>query len=71
MRYDKQSAESWYSGVPFTFFVYDTSLIWNGDDRAVAVAAFGRPARTVALGSYRILIWSRPFAVGPVGSEGS
>ncbi|HWD24451.1 MAG TPA: hypothetical protein VG368_03220 [Acidimicrobiales bacterium] len=70
VRYEKQSNSSWYAGVNFDFYVYDTALIWNGDDRGVAIATFGRPVRTYPVGTYRVLIWPVPFHVGVVGSQG-
>jgi len=70
VRYEKQSSSSWYGGVAFDFYVYDTALIWNGDDRAVAVATFGPPVHTYVEGTYRVLTWSRPIHVGVYGSEG-
>lgn len=70
VRYEKQSQAAWYAGRPFDFYVYDASYIWNGDDRAVAVATFGRPAHTLAIGTYRVLVWPHPIVVGPIGSQG-
>jgi hypothetical protein len=70
VRYAKQSDSTWYRDRTFQFYVFDTSLIWNGDDRAVAVATFGPPSHTAAVGTYRVLEWNRPITVDPVGSEG-
>jgi hypothetical protein len=70
VRYDKQSEASWYSGARFEFYVYDTALIWNGDDRSVGLATFGRPERTVAVGTYRVLIFPRPIELTGAGSQG-
>jgi len=70
LRYDKQSAAGWYTGTSFQFYLYDSAFIWNGDDRAAAVATFGRPARTYVFGSYRVLVFPRRFTVSVAGSSG-
>jgi hypothetical protein len=70
VRYEKQSDASWYSGVDFDFYVYDTALIWNGVDLKTATATFGSPLRTYAVGTYRVVVWPAPIHVGVVGSEG-
>jgi hypothetical protein len=70
VRYAKQSASSWYGGDQFRFYVYNAESIWNGDDRGVAIATFGRPSRTYAVGSYRVLVWPAPLHVGTVGWTG-
>lgn len=70
VRYEKQSNASWYAGVDFDFYVYDSAFIWNGDDRAVGIATFGRPIRTYAVGTYRVLVWPVPIHIGVVGSQG-
>ena len=70
VRYDKQSFAGWYEGAAFQFYVYDAASIWDGDDRAVAVATFGRPERTFVYGSYRVLVWPATITVSTSGSIG-
>ena len=70
VRYDKQSSAGWYDGAAFQFYVYDAGFIWDGDDRAVAAATFGRPARTYVFGSYRVLVWPHTVTVSSSGSIG-
>jgi hypothetical protein len=70
VRYGKQSESAWYADRAFSFYVYDSAFIWNGDDRAIAVATFGRPAHTYPVGTYRVLVWPRAVHVGTVGSDG-
>ncbi len=63
VRYNKQSDASWYEGVPFRFFVSDTGNPWQGVTSGAAVRAFGSPARSYEVGTYRVLVWSHPIHV--------
>jgi len=66
IRYGRQSSADWYDK-PFAFLVYDTARPWRKVDATSAVASFGAPARTYAVGSYRVLVWSHPVTVSAVG----
>jgi hypothetical protein len=68
--YAKQSASSWYGDHRFAFYVYNSQSVWNGDDRAVAIATFGHPRRTYAVGSYRVLVWPAPVTLASDGWTG-
>ncbi len=70
VRYTKQSQADWYGSVPFTFYVFNTAYIWNGDDAAVALRTFGRPHARFHVGTYEILTYNHPFTVSQVGSDG-
>jgi len=65
LRYDRQSSDSWYAGVSFQFFVYDTRRPWRAVDTASAVATFGMPSHTYSVGSYRVLVWPRSVHLSP------
>ena len=66
-RYERQSTADWYRGQRFTFLVYDAALpLVNA---TVATATFGRPARTYAVGLYRVLVWDHPISISPVGTS--
>jgi hypothetical protein len=62
-RYERQSPESWYSGQRFDFFVYDLAKPWRNVNYRTAVATWGAPAREYPVGTYRVLVWSKPFTV--------
>ena len=62
LRYERQSADDWYAGVPFTFLVFDTAHPWRQVNAATAQAMYGPPAHIDAVGSYRILTWSHPLS---------
>jgi hypothetical protein len=64
VRYDLQSSADWYAGHAFQFLVYDQALPWKGVNAATAVANFGPVARTYAVGTLRVLVWSHPISVG-------
>jgi hypothetical protein len=68
VRYQKQSAASWYQGVPFQFFVYNTARPWGHVNAAGAIATFGQPAATQSVGTYRILTWSHDLSVSINGA---
>lgn len=70
VRYGKQSASSWYSGVPFQFFVFNAGAIFDATDASAARRTFGRPNHVYAVGSYRILTWPHPVSVSVEGSQG-
>lgn len=70
VRYGKQSTAAWYAGRRFSFFVYNTALPWNGDTPEAARRSFGHVVRTEVVGSYRVLVFARPFRVSPRGYEG-
>ena len=71
VRYDKQSASSWYgSGERFNFLVFNSGAIWNGVDARRAIRTFGHPTSIYPDGTYRVYVWSRPFTVSMQGSTG-
>jgi hypothetical protein len=63
VRYERQSAASWYANQPFDFLVYDTARPWGGVDAVSARSTFGPVARTYAVGPYRVLVWRHPLYV--------
>jgi hypothetical protein len=65
VRYDLQSSADWYAGHAFQFLVYDRAQPWKGLNAAAAVANFGPVARTYAVGTFRVLVWSHPISVAP------
>ncbi len=62
VRYQRQSAASWYKNQRFDFLVYNTARPWGGVDADTAASTFG-PARTYAVGPYRVLVWRHPLFV--------
>jgi hypothetical protein len=70
VRYDKQSAASWYSGQRFQFVVFNRAVPWNGVDAKAARKTYGRPLRVSMVGTYEVITWPRRFAVGVLGSAG-
>ena len=68
VRYERQSAESWYTNQPFDFLVYDTARPWGGIDATTASSTFGPVARTYIVGPYRVLVWRHPLFVPGMGS---
>ncbi len=67
VRYQRQSTSSWYADRSFQFLVFDTARPWGGVDSATASATFGPVARTYVVGTYRVLVWSHPVRVSPIG----
>ena len=63
VRYQRQSAGSWYTNQSFEFLVYDTARPWGGIDATTASATFGPVARTYTVGPYRILVWAHLLSV--------
>ena len=71
VRYDKQSAASWYgSDNQFNFFVFNSGAVWNGVAGGPAVRTFGQPSKVYPFGTYRIYVWAEPFTVSVKGSTG-
>jgi hypothetical protein len=66
-RYQRQSAETWYTNQPFEFLVYNTARPWGGIDAISASSTFGPIARTYVVGSYRVLVWRHPLFVSGTG----
>lgn len=62
-RYDRQSPVSWYAGQRFDFLVWDTAHPWRNVNASTAVATWGAPAHAYGVGSYQVLVWSKPFTV--------
>jgi hypothetical protein len=67
VRYERQSAASWYAHQPFEFLVYDTARPWGDVDVRTATSTFGPVARTYAVGPYRVLVWRHPVFVPSSG----
>lgn len=67
VRYQRQSAGSWYTGQPFEFLVYNTSRPWGGIDATSASSTFGPIARSYVIGPYRVLVWRHPLFVSATG----
>ncbi|MGO9334052.1 MAG: hypothetical protein ACLQCU_08395 [Acidimicrobiales bacterium] len=63
VRYQRQSAATWYTNQPFEFLVYDTARPWGGIDATTASSTFGPVARTYVVGPYRVLVWRHPLFV--------
>ena len=63
VRYERQSAATWYTNQPFEFLVYDTARPWGGIDATTASLTFGPVARTYVVGPYRVLVWRHPLFV--------
>ena len=63
VRYERQSAATWYTNQPFEFLVYDTARPWGGIDATTASLTFGPVARTYVVGHYRVLVWPHPLFV--------
>ena len=68
VRYGRQSSASWYAGHAFEFLVYDTAALF-GVNTQLAAETFGKPAQTYVVGIYRVLIWTHPVYVSPVGFD--
>ncbi len=64
-RYTRESADGWYSGQRFQFFVYNLAIPWGSDDSASATTTWGKPLHTYAIGSFRVLVWPKPLVVSP------
>jgi hypothetical protein len=71
VRYERQSAASWYARQPFEFLVYDTARPWGGVDARTASVTFGPGARTYAVGPYRVLVWRHALFVPDTGRRPS
>jgi hypothetical protein len=67
VRYQRQSANNWYTDKRFQFLVYDTARPWGGVDEKTATSTFGPAARTYVVGSYRVLVWRHPVSVPGTG----
>lgn len=67
VRYERQSAATWYTNQPFEFLVYDTARPWGGIDALTASSTFGPVALTYAVGSYRVLVWRHPLFISARG----
>lgn len=65
VRYDRNSAADWYEK-GFRFLVFDLTAPWGGVSWQAAVHSFGVPSQayTVA-GTYRVMVWPKPFRVAP------
>jgi hypothetical protein len=71
VRYQKQSAASWYGkGSQFNFLIFNARAVWNGVNGVPAVATFGQPTKVYAYGTYRIYFWAKPFTLSTKGSTG-
>ena len=69
VRYQRQSAVTWYANQPFEFLVYDTARPWGGVDAATASFTFGAAARTYQVGPYRVLVWRHPLFVPGIAAH--
>jgi hypothetical protein len=67
VRYQRQSAGSWYTHEPFEFLVYNTARPWGGIDATSASSTFGPIARSYVIGPYRVLVWRHPVFVSATG----
>ena len=67
VRYQRQSARTWYTNQSFEFLVYDTARPWGGIDATTASLTFGPVARTYVVGPYRVLVWAHPVSVPGTG----
>ena len=67
VRYQRQSARTWYTNQSFEFLVYDTARPWGGIDATTASLTFGPVARTYVVGPYRVLVWGHPLSVSGTG----
>ncbi len=63
VRYERQSAATWYTNQPFEFLVYDTARPWGGVDATTASLTFGPVARNYVVGPYRVLVWGHRLFV--------
>jgi hypothetical protein len=67
VRYERQSARSWYTHQSFEFLVFNKAEPWGGVDATTAAATFGPVARTYVVGPYRVLTWPHPLEVSAQG----
>jgi hypothetical protein len=67
VRYQRQSALTWYENQSFEFLVFNSAKPWGGVDSTTATATFGPVARTYAVGPYRVLLWPHPLSVSGRG----
>jgi hypothetical protein len=67
LRYDRQSAASWYSEKSFQFLVYNAGQPWGGVDEISATSTFGPAAHIYSVGSYRVVVWDHPLTVSARG----
>jgi hypothetical protein len=67
VRYERQSAATWYTHQPFEFLAYNTARPWGGVDAVSASLTFGPVARTYVVGPYRVLVWRHPLVVPGTG----
>ena len=63
VRWEQNSAATWYAGRLFSFLVYNLTAPWGGVDTASAVATFGTIARVFDVGSYQVLVWAHPVGL--------
>jgi len=67
LRYERQSAASWYSDQPFQFLVYNAGRPWGGVDEISATSTFGPAAHIYRVGTYRVMVWGHPLTVSSKG----
>jgi hypothetical protein len=67
VRYQRQSALTWYENQSFEFLVFNSAKPWGGVNSTTATATFGPVARTYAVGPYRVLLWPHPLSVSGRG----
>jgi hypothetical protein len=63
LRFDRQSAATWYAGQAFQFFVFDTARPFRNVNTASAASTYGAPSDTFRVGTYRVLIWSHTLSL--------
>jgi hypothetical protein len=68
VRYQRQSSAAWYGGKSFGFLLYNTAVPGSFNS-ATAAATFGAPSSTYHVGSYRVLVWSRPVTLSTQGYD--
>jgi hypothetical protein len=68
VRYQRQSSAAWYGGTSFGFLLYNTAIPGSFNS-ATAAATFGPPSSTYGVGSYRVLVWSRPVTISSQGYD--
>lgn len=67
LRYQRQSAASWYSDQSFRFLVYNAGRPWGGVDEISATSTFGPAAHIYVVGTYRVLVWDHSLTVSAKG----
>jgi hypothetical protein len=67
VRYQRQSAASWYRGQSFDFVVYQPTLPYGRVTATTITGTFGPPAHTYVVDGYAVDVYTTPIHLSAVG----